>query len=228
MSTMTTRDDPITNPYSLRWRLLLSYAGIALLAALALGGVLLFTLRSYYDQRERDYMHASADAATRSAEQLLRDDPPADVLQGATNILAFVSLARVRLLDADQQVIVDSGPIADIQTVSLEYRKPQNAENADIVVIDGWPGAGSLDVFPFYGVESGSNHLDEFGPVYGEVVFETGTYLSIEPGDFAVAEGGPGRPGQKLRQLSTPSFVRIYTDGLRVRKLDWMPMSVSA
>ena len=37
---------------SIRWRLPLSYAAIALLAALSLGIALLTTLRSYYRQHE--------------------------------------------------------------------------------------------------------------------------------------------------------------------------------
>jgi len=43
-------------PTSIRWRLPLSYAAIALLAALSLGAVLLTTLRNYYLQRELDYL----------------------------------------------------------------------------------------------------------------------------------------------------------------------------
>ena len=43
-------------PRSLRWRLVLSYSGIALLAAVCLGVVLLITLRSYYLQREQAYL----------------------------------------------------------------------------------------------------------------------------------------------------------------------------
>lgn len=125
MTTALKGQHTLTNLYSIRWRLLLTYAGIALLAAIALGGLLLFTLRSYYDQRERDYMTASADVVTRSAEQLLRDDVPDDVLQAATNIYAFIVLARVQVLDVDRQVIADSGAMAEGDIVSLEYLKPE-------------------------------------------------------------------------------------------------------
>ncbi len=111
---------------SLRWRLLLSYALIALLAAVALGGVLLFTLRSYYARREQAYMVASADLITRSAAQLLSDDVPPDVLQAATDVYAFVALSRVQVLDAEGRALSDSGPITDESFVSLDYLKPQN------------------------------------------------------------------------------------------------------
>ncbi|MCD4687249.1 MAG: HAMP domain-containing histidine kinase, partial [Anaerolineae bacterium] len=184
MTTAKNREKPITNLYSIRWRLLLSYAGIALLAALALGGLLLFTLRSYYDQRERDYMHASADIVKRSAELLLRDDPPEDVLQGAVDIYAFVGLARVRLLDVDQQMIVDSGSVAGWNTVNLEYRKSQNFDSVPLptdIVIGGWPG-------------SRPGGLDGDFSVYGEVVVEEGTYLFIQQGEFTPPEGEREQP----------------------------------
>ena len=42
--------------YSIRWRLPLSYAAIALLATLALGSALLLILRGYYVRVERDYL----------------------------------------------------------------------------------------------------------------------------------------------------------------------------
>ena len=150
MTTALNRRHTFTNLYSIRWRLLLTYAGIALLAVVALGGLLLFTLRSYYDQRERDYMNASADVVTRSAEQLLRDEVPEDVLQAATNIYAFVVLARVQLLDVDHQVIVDSGAMAEGNFVSLEYLKPEpleggNPDTSEVELSPGMPPPGVPD-----------------------------------------------------------------------------------
>ncbi|MDP6715512.1 MAG: hypothetical protein QF368_12920, partial [SAR202 cluster bacterium] len=49
-------------PDSIRWRLPLSYAGIALLAALLLGVILLLALRGYYSRRENDYLLSNARA----------------------------------------------------------------------------------------------------------------------------------------------------------------------
>lgn len=185
MTAAINHDEPITNPYSIRWRLLLSYAGIALLATLALSGLLLFTLRSYYDTRERDYMHASAEAIRHSAEILLLDDPPQEILQGAVNIYAFAGLARVRLLDVNHQVIADSGSMANMQTVNLEYRKSPNLNrDRPLVMIDigGWPG-NSLDNWDIEGV------------AYGEILAEEGTYLFIQPGEPIPQEDQPIRAG---------------------------------
>ena len=57
-------------PKSLRWRLPLSYAAIALLATLVLGIVLLTILRSFYQQRERDYLQGNARAIGPGIRQL--------------------------------------------------------------------------------------------------------------------------------------------------------------
>ncbi len=167
--------------YSIRWRLLLSYAGIALLAAVALGGVLLFTLRDYYDQREHDYMKASAGIVLRSAEQLLRDDAPEDTLQAATNIYAFVALSRVRLLDTDQQVIADSGAMTAENFVSLEYHRPENPQGTRA-------GAGQAErsANMLYGA-GGFNQND---PGAG---FET--YLSIRREEMPNLNLDTGQPG---------------------------------
>ena len=53
-------------PKSIRWRLPLSYAGIALLATLVLGGVMLAILRSYYLDRELDFLGSNAQVFSAS------------------------------------------------------------------------------------------------------------------------------------------------------------------
>lgn len=52
-----TRMNPLN---SIRWKLALTYAGIALLTALALGAALLLPLRGYYQEREREYLSRNA------------------------------------------------------------------------------------------------------------------------------------------------------------------------
>jgi signal transduction histidine kinase len=116
----------MVNLHSIRWRLPLSYAGIALLAALALGGLLLVTLRQHYDSLERQYLDASVDIVLRSAEELYRDREflSDDVLQASTNIFSFLVRSRVRLLDADRALIADSGPVREQNSLSLDLRRP--------------------------------------------------------------------------------------------------------
>jgi signal transduction histidine kinase len=117
----------LKNPHSIRWRLPLSYAGIALLAAVALGGLLLLTLRARYSDLERRYLDLSARSVARSAEQLYRDRAslPDDVFQSSATIYSFLVNARVRLLDADRQLIADSGVEMDQSFVSVDVRRPE-------------------------------------------------------------------------------------------------------
>ncbi len=91
-----------------RW-LPLSYAAIALLAALVLGAVLLTTLRGYYVQRELDYMTGNARAMDDTVARLIALDPAPAALESQLRSMAFLSQTRVRLLDEGGQVVADSG-----------------------------------------------------------------------------------------------------------------------
>ena len=92
--------------HSIRWRLTLSYGAVALLAALALGAVLLTTLRSYYQQYEIAYLKGNAAGVMPKLAEAIKDGIPLDPqVQG----LSFMLQTRVRLLGPDQQVLADSG-----------------------------------------------------------------------------------------------------------------------
>lgn len=95
---------------SIRARLALSYAGMVLLVALALGAVLLITLRFYYAEQEALYLQRSARVISLQAQELLTNSYPADVQQAQVYNYSFISQARVRLYDASSLMIADSGP----------------------------------------------------------------------------------------------------------------------
>jgi signal transduction histidine kinase len=98
-------------PRSIRRRLPLSYGAIALLVALALGGILLIVLRGYYAGRERDHLLNNGYAISNTLQPLLADPNTApEELQAQVESLAFLSQTRVRVLDADRRVLADSGP----------------------------------------------------------------------------------------------------------------------
>jgi signal transduction histidine kinase len=110
-------------PTSIRWRLPLSYAAIALLAALSLGAVLLTTLRNYYLRRELDYLMNNAQAISAAVTDLLERDTPPAALQSQLKSFSFLSQTRVRLLDEDQRLLADSGSVEiqrEVIAVSLE------------------------------------------------------------------------------------------------------------
>ena len=97
------------NRNSIRWRLPASYGVIALLAALALGSVMLLVLKSYYARQEREYLFGNAVTLKPILEQVLQANLPRGALQDQINGLAFLSQTRIRLLDTDNSPIADSG-----------------------------------------------------------------------------------------------------------------------
>ncbi len=166
--------------HSIRWWLPLSYAAIALLAAAALGGLLLFTLRQHYNEMERRYLEVSAEAIAHSAERLFLDRAtlPDEVFQSSASIYSFLVKSRVRLLDVEQQVVADSGSVAEqhTDTVIVNVRGPAE---------------------PFSGSEA--------GPPQG---FET--FLSIrqpEPALLPEGEGTPRYPVPVPRRLENQGWV---------------------
>jgi signal transduction histidine kinase len=86
----------------------LSYAAIALLAALALGAVLLLTLHSYYLRVERDYLRGNAQAIALNLAQLLEQEVPLERLQALLDDYSFLSQTSVVLLDSQGQLVVSS------------------------------------------------------------------------------------------------------------------------
>jgi signal transduction histidine kinase len=93
---------------SLRFRLPLSYAGIALIATLVLGAVLLTTLQRFYRQQELDYLTGNAYAISERLAPLLEAD---DVGQLQANLkgLAFLSQTRVQVWTPVDRLLADSG-----------------------------------------------------------------------------------------------------------------------
>ena len=107
-------------PKSIRWRLPLTYAAIALLTVLALGTVLVTTLRAYYSQQEWQYLNDNAHVIGQGVTRMLRNDAPVDILRVQLDNFSFLSQSRVRLLDTEQQVVVESAVPRDF-LISLAY-----------------------------------------------------------------------------------------------------------
>ncbi|MCB0032868.1 MAG: HAMP domain-containing histidine kinase [Anaerolineales bacterium] len=109
---------------SIRTRLPLSYAGIALLATLALGAVLLLILQQFYRQQELDYLRGNAEAISGEVADLLGADIPTAVLQAQLQGFSFLSQTRVRLLNEEMAVLVDSGALGAVDqsvTVAVDF-----------------------------------------------------------------------------------------------------------
>jgi signal transduction histidine kinase len=152
---------------SIRWRLPLSYGLIALLAAFALGAVLLTTLRGYYAQREFEHLRNNAFAISRTVSAMRYYELSNDEIQTQLESLAFLSQSRIRILDSDKKMLIDSGDVKEPRVIALNYTTgdvPSDflfqpmVENSDAVSVavapDGGRAAtaatfyGTIDVFP--------------------------------------------------------------------------------
>src|SRR5690349_22060890 len=109
---------------SIRWRLTLSYAAIALLAAFSLGLVLRTILRNYYDRQEATYLQSRAIEISSIASQLLEAELPEQVIQDLSKSWSFVLRARVRLLDAAGNQVADSGTPEGQQVFFIASERP--------------------------------------------------------------------------------------------------------
>ncbi len=65
---------------SIRVRLPLLFAGIALLAAVLSGAMLIAILQGYYNQQERQYLQANAGQISQVAAQLIESGAPDNIL----------------------------------------------------------------------------------------------------------------------------------------------------
>lgn len=149
------------NQNSIRWRLPVSYAVVALVAALALGSLMLLVLRGYYADQEREYLHGNAMTLRPLIEQILQSKLPDDVLQDQINGLAFLSRSQIRLLDTNGNIVADSGVPGANQVVAVSggasvpgdvmFSVPVNppADTAPIFIYKSDESFPSPEVIPF-------------------------------------------------------------------------------
>lgn len=95
---------------SLRWRLVLSYALLAVLTVTAVGALALALIRNNLWQRESELLNANASAVARQAALIFQQGPDRMSLQQLADTAAFMGNAQVRILDEAGNPLVDSGP----------------------------------------------------------------------------------------------------------------------
>lgn len=134
------------NLHSIRWRLPLSYAAIALLAALALGSVMLLVLNSYYTGMERDYLTDNARGFQPMVEKVLKTNLPDQFLQDQVMGLSFLSRTQIRVLDNNGETIADSGIPGVDQMVAVSGAPVVRHFN---MAVNGPPSGGSGAVIIF-------------------------------------------------------------------------------
>lgn len=95
---------------SIRWRLVASYVLLTLLVVGLVGVLALSLVRQSVRQREIASLQANAEAMAQLVGRWLWPTPRPLELARLAQVAAFLGNARVRILDARQQVIADSGP----------------------------------------------------------------------------------------------------------------------
>lgn len=129
---------------SIRWQLPLSYASVALVAALSLTLILLTVLRSYYTSQELSYLQDNARAAADIVVRQLGHDETIYRVDSQLRGLAFFSDTRIRYVDSNQELVADSGEPQQywfrffddsMQITSLDITMPGS------VVVEAVPGA---------------------------------------------------------------------------------------
>jgi signal transduction histidine kinase len=129
-------------PASIRWRLPLSYAAIALVTTISLGFVLLFTLRSYYANQEKSYLQENAQAIRSEVATVFWQQLPKAALQSQIAGFAFLSQTRIRLLDIEENVIVDSSlGLEEVSTTtfSVEMQVDEVLQSFSQTLTEGSP-----------------------------------------------------------------------------------------
>lgn len=161
-------------PRSMRTRLPLSYAAIALVTAIAVGAVLLITLRNYYAERELDRMNRGASAIGYLVEQLLEEKTPVSTIQSRLDSFAFFSQAKVRLLDPQHQLIAESTAPSNINMVSFHAQSPEDiTTSAEKMLFEVQPfpknDTGEFGIPPPFGIDEGQKSTRVYvdGTPYG-------------------------------------------------------------
>ncbi len=111
---------------SIRWRLVVSFGGLALLVTLALGALLLGILRTYYRQQEQRYLMRNAYTISVLIASMVRENSAPEALQTQLEGLTFLTQTRIRLLDPQRQVLADSGPFSNSNILILSASDGSN------------------------------------------------------------------------------------------------------
>lgn len=109
-------------PNSIQKRLPASYALIALLVAVSLGGVLIGTLSEYYHRQEMDYLQRNATAIKVSLARLLESGASEADLQAQVNLFAFFSGTQIDILNPEDELMVASDSLTSV--INMDEEQP--------------------------------------------------------------------------------------------------------
>ena len=100
---------------SIRARLALSFAAIAVFAVFTLGVVLLAILTNYYSNQELYYLRSNVTVIGMAVGHMISNEMSQEEVQPLLENLAFLTQTRIQAYDLDQQLLYDSGPLQNVE-----------------------------------------------------------------------------------------------------------------
>ncbi len=138
-------------PRSIRWRLVLSHTLLSLFAVTLVGLLVLGLLQRYTRTQSLRSLEATARSVARVAAPFLAQDAGPTTLESLVRTAAFMTDARIRILDRQERVLADS----ESPDVRLRLAWLVPTAQADAL---GIPAPGVIFVFPSRG-EDGNRRL---------------------------------------------------------------------
>ncbi len=115
---------------SIRWRLPIHFLGVVGLTVLLLGAVLFILLQAYYRGLEQSYLRGASQAIPNNILEILKSEDSQAELQAYFENVAFLSQTRIRVIDVEGEILVDTGSPSDynidlgIRTEPVEFLVP--------------------------------------------------------------------------------------------------------
>lgn len=134
---------------SLKTKLPVSFAGVALLTMLVLGAILVPLLGNYYSRSETSYLKAGAEQAAQDLSEVDWISVAAEVSAtggatagagNATNVaaarrqvqaVALSTQLRIRVFGPEGTLLVDSGPVSSIDATGIVGNRDEGSESED-------------------------------------------------------------------------------------------------
>lgn len=99
---------------SLRWRLVASYVLLTLLTVIVLGVLVYSFVRQYAEEQEMVFLRSNAEAVARQALSLVWPTTRISDLNDLVQAASFLGNVRIRILDNNFRMLVDSGPPTEV------------------------------------------------------------------------------------------------------------------
>jgi signal transduction histidine kinase len=100
---------------SIRVRLALSFAAIAVFVVFTLGVVLLAILTNYYSNQEQAYLRSNVTVISLAVGHMISNEMSQEEAHPLLENLAFLTQTRIQAYDLDQQLLYDSGPLQNME-----------------------------------------------------------------------------------------------------------------